>query len=117
MLMVLFLGFSFAEESATKNTNINLTLTHENDYDIVGMVEGVSTGWKFVPIIPFWPSSPAVLQNPASEHNAVENALQSTGSDLIMDKEVEIVRDGYLFVFWVEKIYVKGIGAKIKPTI
>ena len=99
----------------TNKTDIVLTAEKKVDVEILQNVRGVSKGFKFVPLVPFLPKHTAGVVNVnASEIEAEQNALNGTGGDILLNKKVERTYTGYLFIFWVEKIEVTGIAAKIK---
>jgi hypothetical protein len=85
------------------------------DVDIIRNVEGIHKGFKFVPILPFFPRKCAgVVQTEASEMEAEQRALKSVGGDFILNKKVERSFSGILLVFWIERVKVTGLAVKMK---
>lgn len=98
----------------SQNSDVSLKVVVEADAELIGKVEGSSTGFKFVPIIPFLPRIFAgVIHTEASEINAEENALKGSGGDILLDKQVERTFTGIFLVIWIEKVTVSGYAAKL----
>ena len=99
----------------TQNSSLDLKVKVETGADIIGKIEGSHRGFKFVPILPFFPRrSAGVFHSEASEIIAEKRALKDSGGDIILDKKVERTFTGFLLVFWIEKVTVTGFAAKLK---
>lgn len=96
-------------------TLLGLVIEKKVDVELLKNVRGNSKGYKFVPLIPFLPKiMPGVVINiNAEEGKAEASALKGTGGDIILNKRVERTYTGFLLVFWIEKIEVTGIAARI----
>jgi len=98
-----------------QNSQLSLNVKVDMAADIIGKVEGVSTGFKFVPILPFFPRrSAGVIHTEASEIQAENRALKGTGGDIIINKKVERTFTGVFLIIWIEKVTVTGFAAKFK---
>ena len=98
----------------SNKTNIAFTVEKKVDVKLLKRVRGVSTGIKFVPILPFLPKhAPGVVNINARELEAERKALKDSGGDILLNKKVERTYTGFLLVLWFEKIEVTGIAAKI----
>ena len=99
----------------SNKTDIDLIVEKKVDVEILQSVRGVSTGFKFVPILPFLPKhAPGIINIDAEEIQAERKALANSGGDIILNKKVERTYKGLFLIFWIEKIEVTGFAAKIK---
>jgi len=131
-LTVFFIGVAFACFSQTtpfigakdnrmetlnnsQNSDISLKVVTEQEVEIFRKVEGSHTGFKFVPLMPFFPrKAPGVIHFESSELMAENNALKGTDGDFILNKRVERTFTGILLIVWIEKVTVSGYAARLK---
>lgn len=96
------------------NTDIDLIIEKKVEVEVLQSVPGVNKGFKFIPILHFLPRhTPGIINIDAEEIRAERNALENTGGDIILNKKVERTYKGFFLVFWIEKIEITGLAAKI----
>ena len=80
-------------------------------------VQGISKGWKFVPLLPFlgqYDQVAGLVQKQSEKSVALADALLKTkGASFLVDLEYEKTHTSILWVFWLEKTTVSGYPARI----
>jgi len=117
---VLFTGFS-QERNVVTSTESKVNFQAENNfkYSLLSQdkVQGISKGWKVIPILPFLGNYDAVaglVQKPSEKSVALADALNKTqGASFLVDLEYEKTYTSILWIFWLEKTIVSGYPARI----
>ena len=119
-LTIIFAGFSQKRDINTvTDSKVNFKTENSFNYSLLSQdkVQGVSKGWKFVPLLPFLGQFDAVaglVQKQSEKSVAVEDALmKSKGASFLVDLEYEKTYTSILWVLWLEKTTVTGYPARI----
>lgn len=98
----------------SNRADLALIVEKKVDVEVLKNVSGVSKGFKIIPLLPFLPEyTPGIINIRAEEIEAEQNALRGSGGEILLNKKVERTYKGILLIFWIEKIKVSGIAAKI----
>jgi len=95
---------------------VALDLSHKAEYDIIGPTEGVSSGFRFIPIIPIINSEfiPSVVGISPSTFAAYKDALARKSADFLTDVHIERTTTNILLILCLDRVVVWGQAARLK---
>jgi hypothetical protein len=97
---------------------VSMDLANKTEYDILGPTEGISTGFRFVPIFPLINSEliPSLVAISPSAFDAYKQAMSQKGADFLTDVHIEKTTTNILLIFCLDRVAVWGQAAKLKTA-